>query len=293
MNFVFYLHNEPSLDLFERKLVWFKQRYNLISYNELYDSIYSHKRLNNACHLTVDDGWLSTYQVIFPVMKKYGIPFTIFVSPTVCLSGQNFWYKDITGVDENYLKEMMITKGLYQKGIEKFPAELLLKEISIDSVYKLLDEYWTINNNKNRQPRGFINVDELKEMYSSNLVEVGAHTISKQILSKEDAHRSEYEIIESISKLASVLNKEITAFAYPNGLKNIDFGQREMNAAKKAGIKMAFSVNPGIINDNVNPLAIPRIGSIRRLHLGYLGTLLPSLAHQSSTRKKIRKYLIK
>ena len=293
MNFVFYLHNEPSLDLFERKLVWFKQRYNLISYNELFDSIYSHKRLNNACHLTVDDGWLSTYQVIFPVMKKYGIPFTIFVSPTVCLSGQNFWYKDIIGVDENYLKEMMITKGLYQKGIERFPAELLLKEISIDSVYKLLDEYWTIHNNKNRQPRGFINVDELKEMYSSNLVEVGAHTISHPILSKEDAHRSEYEIIESISKLASVLNKEITAFAYPNGLKNIDFGQREMKVAQKAGIKMAFSVNPGIINDNVNPLAIPRIGSIRRLHLGYFGTILPSLAHQSSTRKKIRKYLIK
>lgn len=293
MNFVFYLHDEFSVDVFEKKLLWFKKKYDLISYDELYESIYYHKRLNNTCHLTIDDGWLSTYRIVFPLMKKYGIPFTIFVSPEVCRSERNFWFKDMLGIDENWMRERMIDKGFYKKGIERFSLGLLFKEIPIDSVYQLLDEYWESHDSQNRQSRGFVNVNELKEMSDSGLVEIGAHTLTHPILALENGSRSEYEIKESIIQLSEILDKQITAFAYPNGLSGLDFTYREMDIVKKVGIKMAFSVDPGIVNSKVSPFAIPRIGSKRRLQLGHLGALLPSLARQIELRKEIRKYLVR
>ena len=92
MNFAYYLHDEKSQEQFEQTLLWFKSRYNLVSINELREHIYNGRPLDNACMLSVDDGWRSTYDVIFPVMKKYNVPFTIFVSPHVMETGMNFWY---------------------------------------------------------------------------------------------------------------------------------------------------------------------------------------------------------
>src|ERR1019366_928623 len=37
----------------------------------------------NAIVITFDDGWRSTYTEIFPEMKRYGFPFTIFIYPAI------------------------------------------------------------------------------------------------------------------------------------------------------------------------------------------------------------------
>ena len=81
MNVVVYLHDEPSSDVFEKKILWFQKHYTLVSSEMVYEYYYHGKQLKNACHLTIDDGWLSTYQVVFPILKKYNIPISIFVSP--------------------------------------------------------------------------------------------------------------------------------------------------------------------------------------------------------------------
>ncbi len=287
MNFVFYLHDEQSVESFEQKLLWFKERYNLVSYQDIVDSIYNGKVLKNACHLSVDDGWRSTYDIIFPVMKKHHVPFTIFVSPEITKSERNFWYYDVKLYDEIKLKDKLVADGLFKKRVEKFPIDLILKELPIDAIYQFLENFRT-QNGLPLPERAFINENELKEMHQSGLVEVGAHTMIHPILSNETKERAEKEISESIRGLHNILNKEITAFAYPNGLRNIDFSEREFLILKSCGIKTAFSVNPGVINSSTNPLAIPRVGSVSRLRLGRLGLYLPSLANQAGIRSKIK-----
>lgn len=291
MNFVFYLHDEQDPILFEQKLLWFRKRYNLVSCKDIIDYLYDGKPLHNACHLTVDDGWLSTYNVIFPVMRKYGIPFTIFVSPEICRTQENFWYKGLNDLSAYALRSMLIERGFYRKGIEKFPIDLLFKEIPVDDVYTILSDYRTAHALP-KPARGFVNVEELREMSVSGLVEIGAHTLSHPILSAEPAGRSEHEINASVCRLSEMLDKEVRAFAYPNGLGGMDFGQREMDYARQAGIKVAFSVDPGPLTYKTDPLSISRIGSAKRLLLGRLGTWLPSLANQKGIRRNIRKYRI-
>ena len=290
MNFAFYLHNEINTAAFEAQLLWFKKHYNLVSIHELRDYIYGGKTLKNACMLSVDDGWRSTYDVIFPIMKKHNVPFTIFVSPEICRSEKNFWYFTYKFCKEDELKAIMIRRGYFFPEVKKFPGDLIMKEIYIDEVYDVLDEYLSYHP-EIEIPRGFMNEKELLTLRDSGLVEIGAHTLIHPILSFESRERSKNEISKSIIELSELLDTEVKTFAYPNGMENVDFNKDDMEFARESGIDMAFSVDPGIISTSVNPLSIPRWGSVARLKFGRLGQYLPSRANQAGIRSKIREFI--
>lgn len=291
MNIVFYLHDEKDPVVLEKRLRWLGERYHFISSEEIREFYYGGKKLKNACHLTVDDGWLSTYQVVFPLLKKYRIPASIFVSPKMCLDDGNFWYMESKRYDGNELKTIMIRHKYFSSGIERFPVDLLFKEMKIDEVFAVLQEYRKLHHIA-PSGRGVVNMDELLEMDRSGLIEIGAHTMTHPILANEETFRTEKEIKESISVLSEFLSKKVTTFAYPNGLSGLDFGDREIEFIKSCGIELAYSVNPASMDTRNNPLAIPRIGSCTRLRLGRIGLALPSLHGQAAIRKAIKKYRI-
>src|ERR1019366_992753 len=59
--------------------------YNVIPLRELYEYVIG-KRASlprNSVVVTIDDGWRSTYTEVFPEMKRYGFPFTIFIYPQI------------------------------------------------------------------------------------------------------------------------------------------------------------------------------------------------------------------
>lgn len=292
MNFVFYLHDELNQEQFEKKLLWFKNHYQIVSINEFREHLYGGSTLRNACMLSVDDGWRSTYDVIYPIMKKHNVPFTIFVSPSVMETEMNFWYYTMRFCNHEELKDIMIQRGYFSEDVRKFPCDLIFKEILVDEVYDVLNEYLKKHQNSHI-PRGFMNTNEVLELHKSGLVEVGAHTMIHPILRAESSSRSQKEIHDSVEKLSDILNQKVKSFAYPNGLENFDFGEREQIFAREKGIDMAFSVNPGTISSRTNPLSIPRWGSIDRLKFGFLGQYLPSRENQVRLRKEIQKYSLR
>lgn len=289
MNCVFYLHNEINPETFEAKLLWFKKHFNLISIQQLREFLYDGKPLKNACMLSVDDGWRSTHDIIFPIMRKHNIPFTIFVSPEICQSEKNFWYYTYNFCNEDELKDIIINRGYFYPEVKKYPGDLILKEIQIDEVYDILDEYIT-RHPEVEVPRGFMNKGELLELKDSGLVEIGAHSMIHPILKAESRERSRSEIIESVARVSELIDDNVKTFAYPNGIEDMDYGADEMIFAKEAGIDMSFSVDPGPITHSTNPLSIPRWGSMSRLKFGRFGKYLPSRAHQAKARKEIQKY---
>ncbi|MCQ4914174.1 polysaccharide deacetylase family protein [Bacteroides nordii] len=289
MNIAFYLHDIKDAVSFEKQLIWFKKKYRLISAADLRDIIYEKRNISNCCHLTIDDGWLSTYQIIFPLLKKYNIPVSIFVSPEMCKNGKNFWYMEYRKEDENSIKTLLVDEKIFTREILSFPLELIFKEMKVDEVYSILEKYKILNNMPLNE-RNIVNIDELCEMSSSGLVEIGAHTMSHPILANEDASRSEREIQQSIRELELIIGTKVKSFAYPNGIPNLDFTQREVNFVHSLGIDLAYSVNPGVIKTSTNPLCIPRVGSTNRLKLGLLGLRMPSLHDQVNPRKKIKSY---
>lgn len=289
MIFAYYLHDEKSVEEFERTLIWFKSRYNLISYDQLREYVKGNLPLKNACMLSVDDGWRSTYEVIFPVMKEYHVPFTIFVSPEVCEKEKNFWYFIYKYLNEEEIMDVILRRRLFSKEIRSFAADMVLKELQIDEVYDILAEVQQMHPEINI-PRGFVNTKELLEMKKSGLVEIGAHSLSHPILANESMDRSEWEIKKSVSDLTSLIDVDVRTFAYPNGIEGLDYGQREMDLLGQAGVELAFSVDPDVISSKSKPLSLPRWGSIARLKFGRFGKYLPSRLNQANIRAEIKKY---
>lgn len=288
MNIAYYLHDENNTDLLERQLLWFKSRYQMISANQLAEVLYNNSSIKNFCHLTIDDGWLSTYNVVFPLLKKHNIPVSIFVSPLKTVDETSFWYMEYKDYDKNILKEILIQKNYFTSDVTQYPLDLIFKEMNIDDVNSVLKIYREINHISTVE-RGVINLSEIEEMIESGLVEVGAHTCNHPILSNETAERSTKEIVDSIEMLGDLLHRKIRSFAYPNGLYSIDYTNRELDIVKSAGIKLAYSVDPGKISKSTNPLNIPRVGSLKRLKLGNIGLMLPSFHDQKKPREAVFK----
>jgi peptidoglycan/xylan/chitin deacetylase (PgdA/CDA1 family) len=133
--------------------------------------------------ITMDDGYRSTYEIAYPILKKYGFTATLFI------------YSNFVGVSK-----MAIT--------------------------------W----------------DQLKEL-KENGFSIGSHTISHSDLTmrgegETDADwiaRVEKEIYGSKQILDKKLNQDTILLAYPYG----KYDQRSIKTARKAGYKIAVSVERG------------------------------------------------
>ena len=105
-----------------------------------------------------------------------------------------------------------------------------------------------------------VNKDVLQEKFKENLLELGAHTVNHPILLNETYEKSELEIKNSIVNLNKFLNKQTTSFAYPNGIKKLDYDKREKDILKNNGIKYAFTMSLNNFNKSkFDFLEIPRI----------------------------------
>lgn len=267
----------------ENTLLYFKNRYKIISAEHIEDLISGSDNLDNRVILTIDDGWKSTYDYFYPMCKKHNIPVTIFVSPQVAKKEENLWFYKLRYCDKDKIVKDLVEQCYFTNEICNYHLEDVLKELQIDEVNRIIDAHLL-----QQPPRGFCNVDELRDMYQSGLVTIGAHTLTHPILASESQERANKEIYGSIQELSAILQAEVSLFAYPNGLRGLDFGKREMLICKENGIKWAFSVDPGILLKGVNTMAIPRCGSIQRLKLGRLGMILPSFYNQAGKRKSIK-----
>ena len=75
---VFNFHNEQDATLFEKIIVSLKAKYQLVSIGELERLLLQKKKPDNICHISFDDGERSFYNIIFPVLKKYDVPVSLF-----------------------------------------------------------------------------------------------------------------------------------------------------------------------------------------------------------------------
>ena len=81
MNKIINFHAVNNSEWFENVIVYLKQKYDVVGIKQLYDHYYNGKTLRNACLITVDDGHLSSAEVIYPILKKHNVPAVFSVSP--------------------------------------------------------------------------------------------------------------------------------------------------------------------------------------------------------------------
>ena len=259
-NTIINFHKIYDKEWMESVLLYLINNYNIVALQDIESYYYNQKLLHNCCHITFDDGDRSFYTIVYPLIKKFQLPVSIYVSPKIVKTGENFWFQEIRNYNKEVLRTIINNKYPYLKSINpKIPISAIFKSLQLTQIWEIIDEYRSIMK-IDSEKRMNMSVDELKEVYDSGLVEIGAHTQNHPILANETETTAQYEIQSSILELSEILADPVKYFAYPNGIPQIDFGKREMNFLKAMNIKLALSTENKSFSIKDNPLNIPRNG---------------------------------
>lgn len=259
-NTVINFHAIEDPDWMERILLLIGSIYHIISADDLYDYYYHEKPLTNACHITFDDGDRSFFDIVFPLVKKNRIPVSLFVSPMKTINGENFWFQEIRGYQDNLFRNEIIK--LYpelNEILSRYSVKDVLKTLPVGKIWNCIDAYQH-NMGITRKQSQNISTDELIEIHKSGLVSIGAHTQNHPILNNESDESSMNEIVSSVNELNDMLQFSSRIFAFPNGIPSMDFDNREIRFLKKTSVELAFSTESKGFCKRDNVFSIPRIG---------------------------------
>ncbi len=180
--------------------------------------------------LTFDDGYKNNYSYAFPLLKKYHVPATIFVTTGFIDRTAYQWADRLAYIMENAPTEKI---DFYWDGDKltlelRSPAE---KEKSIRIIKNYVKNvipsekiFLFIENLQNqlgveydwsRIPEDQLPLtwDEIRQMKDSGLISIGSHTVTHPILSRCTLEEQRKELSESQQRIADQLGAECNLFA--------------------------------------------------------------------------------
>ena len=243
--------------------------------------------------ITFDDGYKDLARWAYPLLKKYGMPFALYI-PTSFPDrlGELWWLAVEAVVAQNSRIGMVIN------GESRFfdCATVADKRNLYDQIYGYLRSMKTEDELRQfvRDLAARHKVDmaafcrdlcmdwsEIGVLAADPLVTIGAHTVNHNMLMKmpdESAVRTEMEMSRSV--LQAALGKRPEHLAYPVG-DPTSAGPREFRIAAELGFKTAVTTRPGVLfkahRDHLT--ALPRIsvnGDFQRQR--YLDVLMSGAA---------------
>lgn len=238
---------------FEQHLIWIKRYFSPVS---LPDGLALQKKgllPRGAVALTIDDGYIDSYSTIFPLLKKYELTATFFIS-TIGYETGYLWDEKIASIImTTKRKKITFDNQEYPLLTEEEKVSCLtdclskIKYMTIverDEIIKKLDNY-SVEINSIEQ---FLTEKQTLELYESGMG-VGAHTHTHPILMKENAQVALDEIKQSKEILEGIIHRPIEYFAYPNGKFGIDFDISHIQMVEDLGFLAAFSTDKGVLKD--------------------------------------------
>jgi peptidoglycan/xylan/chitin deacetylase (PgdA/CDA1 family) len=217
---------------------------------------------------TFDDGYADNFEVAYPILKKHGIPFTLYVT-TGLPDGHAFlwWYL----LEEILLENPWLEVELDGKPIRLAAGTFREKEIAFNRISSVLSAagkraleshrtglFAKYLEGSSRLTRALsLRWSQVEEMSRDPLVTIGAHTVNHYPLRSLEDAESRFEMAESKRIIESRIGKEVRHFCYPIG----SYSAREVAFAAECGYRSATTVNMGNFFEEhfSHPFALPRI----------------------------------
>jgi peptidoglycan/xylan/chitin deacetylase (PgdA/CDA1 family) len=242
--------------LFEEIIVYCKKNYQLYTLGELFAYYRDFGRYpKNAVVLTFDDGFQSFYYLAYPLLKKYTVKASIFVCPGLIDKDNTLWPEVIYDAYEkaalglNSAEIMPLIDEL--KNLDQDQRDQKMKALISDE-YHYQEELADMN-------RALMNWPQLREINESGLVEVGSHSLTHPILSRETQEKVNSEMRLSKERIESELENKVVSFCYPNG-QSEDYRETEVIELKKCGYKVAVTSEFGLVTVDSKKYLLPRFG---------------------------------
>jgi peptidoglycan/xylan/chitin deacetylase (PgdA/CDA1 family) len=275
------LYNWCFIDetLFRGHIEYLKKQFEVVPLLEGVERLKNGKINRPAAVVTFDDGFQNNYDVAFPVLRRAGVPATIFLTTALVDTTDTLWpyrlHLTLTGTKRTSLEwggqrfdlsgtgAVVKAAKTIKNRLKELPHPRLLAELRA-IIVKLGDD-------PDRpvlpdSPFRMLGRREIEEMAASGLIEFGAHTHSHAILSSLSPKERYDEIERSVNAVQELTGRPCESFAYPFGRAG-DYDQEIIKILKSLGIRAAVTAIEGA-NDNMTPLM-----ELRRFGIGAdLGT---------------------
>jgi peptidoglycan/xylan/chitin deacetylase (PgdA/CDA1 family) len=216
--------------------------------------------------VSFDDGYADNVQVALPILRETGVPATFFVA-TSYLDGGRMWNDTVIESVRRLapgehpfphagLRSITVPHSLDRRalvlqllGAIKYlpPSD---RDAAANALTALLAQPLPANLMMRR--------DDLRRLIDAGM-DVGGHTRSHPILSGLCDARAEEEIAGGLDDITAITGRRPTLFAYPNGRRGLDYGDREVGIVRRLGLAAAFVTNRGIVTANSDLLQAPRL----------------------------------
>jgi peptidoglycan/xylan/chitin deacetylase (PgdA/CDA1 family) len=222
--------------------------------------------------VTFDDGYRDNLEYAYPILKKYEVPFTIYVATSFADRIGELWWLGLEAV----IAQNEIV-GVRLDGRDRWfeVRSVEQKRAAFDHIYDFLRRLKTEEELRNimRELTARHRVDmpafcadlcmdwkELATIAADPLATIGAHTVNHPILTKVDDAAVRAELDNGRKVIEAALGVRPQHLAYPVGDRNAA-GPREFRIAEELGFKTAVTTRPGVIfrRHAEHLTALPRI----------------------------------
>ena len=257
---------------FEEQLQFLKETGLVMPINDVLEQVTSNK-IRPGIVLTFDDGYVDNYETAKPLLEKYDIPATFFISTKHIGIKKEFWWDELAYIffeiellpgelnlninnaafyfdlaEEEHLTNDLLNKhklwDAYQKTCT-LRSELYMRLWKILSPLHYAQQQRIIKELKNwagvpelyRADHCSMSNSQLVELSNCKLFDIGAHTVSHPALANHSKADQHLEILESKQFLKKHTGSKIDFFAYPSG----SYDERTIEILTEEGFNLAFT----------------------------------------------------
>lgn len=258
-------------DAFSVQLGLLKDRFNIVSLADLFERCRRGEAPDYTAIITADDAYMDFYRLAYPILRRHGVPATLFVATDFIGRGKWFWWDKLNYV----LNETGACVTSFSFDGVDFPIDLSTGREVRETWHRLAD-FCLRTTERSREglienlatamkvevppgpAEGYRQADwpQIIEL-SRNMIEIGSHTLSHPILTalEEKDLRREVELSKEV--IESKTGKAVRTFSYPNG-KPRDYDRNTMEAVKLASYAGAVVAHKGRFDPD-EPYRTPRM----------------------------------
>jgi hypothetical protein len=247
---------------------YFAQHFHVVSLDQLASGQLLRNGSRCSVAITFDDGYRDIFVRAFPILKKMGIPATIFLTTGYIESGQLPWY------DQVRLAFKLTSRPSFSLQAIGGPSISWKSEAERPKAMRLALAWLRMTVESNRLcwlpelfrslrvpnelnlPATMLAWSEIRQMSKAG-ISFGAHTVTHPVLGSLPVSRVQEEILGSKKTVEDHLQVAVRHFAYPFG-KHADFGSDAKRIVQVAGFQTAVTTISGVNGPDQDPFELKR-----------------------------------
>ena len=255
-----------STELFEQEMRFVARHYRVVSLGELRD------RLENGTPevvlaITFDDGYQDNYTNALPILQRYGLPATVFLTTGGVDSREPLWFEHMAEALKKTRRESIdLEIDIPRRFWLRSQAERLEANGRIFSLLRGVPDVerrrWLgqilrhLDVPSDGRKDRMLTWDQARRMKACG-IDFGGHTVTHPFLSKVTRDDLAHEVSECKRRIEEELQLPVRHFAYPNGREE-DFGEWNKELIRAAGYSAALTTIWGMNYRSTDPMELRR-----------------------------------